>query len=189
MQPFFEIGIKPARLPAELCDGEAVPQHDIELRFIRRQRQNSVGKGLVVIEIAHCLFRPPDEVVAAWHTLEANASRCELDKALKAGAVAYQDFGGKPAAERVADQMDSVETRLLDEVEIKHCQVRDRADPWRVVGTTKTGMLGHQQLVMLRQHLEERQPLRHAARTVQEKDLRTIPCSAELYGDSPYLEL
>ena len=73
MRPLFEIGIKPARLPAELRDGEAVPQHDIELRFIRRQRQNSVGKGLVVIEIAHCLFRPPDEVVAAWHTFDADA--------------------------------------------------------------------------------------------------------------------
>jgi hypothetical protein len=52
---------------------------------------------------------------------------------------------------------------------------------------TKTGMLGHQQLVRLRQHVEERQPLRHAACTVQEKDLRTIPCSAELYGNSPDL--
>jgi hypothetical protein len=37
-----------------------------------------------------------------------------------------------------------------------------------VVGTTKPGMLGHQQLVTLRQHLEERQPLRHATGTVQE---------------------
>jgi hypothetical protein len=89
-------------------------------------------------------------------------------KALKARAVADQNLGREPAAERIADQMDIVEPGLLDEVEIEHRQVRHRGDPRRVVGAAETGVLGHQQFVTLGQRVEKRQPLRHAAGAVQE---------------------
>jgi hypothetical protein len=77
-----------------------------------------------MIEVTHRLLRSPDEVIAARHSLDADARRRELDEATEAGAVADQDFCGEPAAERVADDMDPVEPRLLEEVEIKHGKVR-----------------------------------------------------------------
>ena len=189
VQPLLEIGIEPARLPAELRHGEAVPQHHVHLRLARRQRQDAVGEGLVVIEVAHRLLRPPDEIVAARHALDADAGRRELDEAAEARAVADQDLGGEPAAERVADQMDPVEPRLLDEVEIEHRKVRHRADPRRIVGAAEAGMLGHQQLVALGQRIEERQPLRHAARAVQEQHRGAAPGAVQPDCHVPDLEL
>ena len=189
VQPFLEVGVEPARLPSEFRDREAVLQHHVHLRFARRQRQDAVGEGLVVIEIAHRLFRPPDEVVAARHALDADAGRRELDEAAEMRAVADQDLGREPAAERVADQMDAVEPRLLDEVEIEHRQVRHRADPRRIVGAAKTGMLRHEQLVMLGQPVEERQPLRHPARAVQKQHGRAAPGAVQPDRDVPNLQL
>ena len=75
VQPLLKIRIKPARLPAELRHRKAVPQHHVHLRLARRQRQDAVGKGLVVIEVAHRLLGPPDKVVAARHALDADAGR------------------------------------------------------------------------------------------------------------------
>ena len=89
-------------------------------------------------------------------TPDAKAGRRQLDEAPEPRAVADQDLGGEPAAERIADQMDAVESRLLDEVEIEHREIRHRADPGRVVGAAKPGMLRHQQVVMLGQGIEER---------------------------------
>ena len=142
-----------------------------------------------MIEVAHRFLGPPDEIVATWHAFDADAGRCQLDEAPKAGAVADQDLGGEPAAERVADEMDPVEPHLLDEVEIEHRQVRYRMDPRRVVGAAKAGMLGHQHLVALRQRIEERQPLRHAARTMQEQHRGAAPCAVQLDGNVSDLEL
>src|SRR5437764_633769 len=71
--------------------------------------------------------------------------------------------------------MHPVEPRLFGQVEIEHGKVRHRADPRRIGGAAETGMLGHQQLVMFRQRIEERQPFRHLARTVQEQYSRPPP--------------
>ena len=50
-------------------------------------------------------------------------------------------------------------------------------------------MLGHQDLIALGQRLEERQPLRHAAGTVQEQHRRASPSAMQLDSDVPDLEL
>jgi hypothetical protein len=75
------------------------PQHHVHLLFAWRQRQNAIGEGLVVVEIAYRLLRAPNEVVAAGHALDADAGRHELNQAPEARAVADQDLGGKPAAQ------------------------------------------------------------------------------------------
>ena len=78
VQPFFEIGIESARLPAELRHREAVAQHHVHLRLARHQCQDALGMGLVVVEVAYRLFRPPDEIVAARHAFDADAGGCGL---------------------------------------------------------------------------------------------------------------
>src|SRR6516162_7367409 len=52
VQPLLEIGIEPARLPTKLRHSKAVLQHHIHLRLARRNRQDAVGEGLVVIKVS-----------------------------------------------------------------------------------------------------------------------------------------
>src|SRR3974390_802481 len=124
MEPLLEIGIEPTRLPAKLGYREPVLRHHVHLRLARRQRQDAVGEGLVVIEVTHRFLWPPYEVVATRHTFDADSGRSELDETAKARAVTDQDFGSKPAAKRVADEVYPVEPHFLNQVEIEHREIR-----------------------------------------------------------------
>jgi len=50
-------------------------------------------------------------------------------------------------------------------------------------------MLGHQQLVALRQRIEKRKPLRHAAHAMEEQHCGAAPRAVQLNGDVVDLEL
>jgi hypothetical protein len=98
------------------------------------------------------------------------------------------DLGGEPAAERIADQVDPVEPRFFDEVEIEEREVRQRADSGRVVGTAEARMLRHQEFIALGERIEERQPLRHAAGAVQEQHLGTASGAVQPDADAADFE-
>src|SRR5579872_2782673 len=85
--------------------------------------------------------------------------------------------------------MDTVEPGLLDQIEIEHRQVGHRGDPFGIVGAAKPGMLGDPDLVALGKRIEERQPLRHAARAVQEQHAFALPRAMQLHLDAAYVEL
>jgi hypothetical protein len=61
-------------------------------------------------------------------------------------------------------------------------------DPWRIVGAAKAGMFGHYQFVALGKCVEERQPLQHTARAVQEQHPRAAPAAVHFDGDASHLE-
>src|SRR5690349_6888274 len=103
VEPFFEIGVVPARLPSEFCNDKSILQYGVHLRFARRHREDLVSNRLVVIEIAQRLFWPPDEVVAARHTFHADTGGRELYETAEMRAVADQDLGGEPPSKRVTD--------------------------------------------------------------------------------------
>src|SRR6516162_7761812 len=140
MEPLLEIGIEPARLPAKLGYSKPVLQHHVHLRLARRQRQDTVSEGLVVIEVTHRFLWPPYEVVATRHTFDADSGRSELDETAEARAVTDQDFGRKPAAKRLADEVYTVEPHFLTQVEIEQREVRHRMDLRRSVGPAESGL-------------------------------------------------
>src|SRR6185437_5444797 len=113
MQPFLEIGIEPARLPAELRRGKAVLQGDVHLLFAGRQRKQRLGEALVMEQIADRFVGRPDEGIARGHALDAQPRRRQQRHALKARAVAHQHLGRDPAAERVADEMHAAQVERL----------------------------------------------------------------------------
>ena len=183
MQPFLEIGIVPARLPAELGRGEAVLEHRIDLLLGRLQRERDIGISLVVEDVAQQLFAIPDEEIARGHALDADAGRGDERQALGAAPIANEDLGGDPAAERMADDVDVAQLERLEEIEIEHRHVGDVADQRRIVRGAEARMLGYQQLVLLGQRIEERQPLRIAVGAVQEEQRRAFAGAAQADAD------
>ena len=82
VQPAFQRRVEPARLPAQPRGHETVRHLAVRLFLGRFLRKDFVGEGLVVIEVAHRLLGPPDEIVAARHALHAHAGRRDQRQAL-----------------------------------------------------------------------------------------------------------
>src|SRR5438552_1064474 len=85
--------------------------------------------------------------------------------------------------------LDAVRPLLLKEGGVEHGKVRHRAEPWRIVGAAKAGMLRHQYFVARGQCIKERQPLRDAPSTVQEEDRLAATGPVQLDAHVPDFEL
>ena len=76
--------------------------------------------------------------------------------------VAHRDLGREPAAERIADQMRVLDFELIEDVEIEIGEVVNGIEPVRRIALAEPGMFRRDDVVFLRECLQERQPARAA---------------------------
>ena len=104
VDPLPHLRVVEARVPGELRGRKLVLEPDVDLLLGQRHRQPQVGELLIDEQVADALLRRPQEQVAL-RTPEMcrPAALTSVSVARRRGA-ADRDFGGDPAAERIADR-------------------------------------------------------------------------------------
>src|ERR1700676_4771437 len=132
----------------------------------RRLGQHSFRDGLIVKQLPDAVFVAPAKyVVGCFGRLYAR--RADQRKACEAARVSCCKFGSDPTTKRVRDQMNVVQFLGFEEMEVEQSKVRDRLQPFRIVGLDKSGMFGHAHVIILGKRLKERCPDTEARRAMK----------------------
>src|SRR3954467_3136483 len=93
-------------------------------------------------KIADVLLGIAEESIDLCDVLDMNASGRDQRQGCEAAGIAHRKLGGHPAAQRLPDQMDAVETEFLEKIEIEVREVGDGVEPWRRVEAAEPGRSG-----------------------------------------------
>ena len=120
-------------------------------------------------EVANALLVAAEEGIDLGDVLDMDAGgRCERQRGEAAG-IAHGKFSRHPAAQRLPDQMDAVEIKLLQKVEIEVRDVGNGVEPGRRFRFTKSGMLRDDHVERLRQPRHEGQPTSRTPAAVEKE--------------------
>src|SRR5437867_12844624 len=107
-----------ARLPGEACGRDPVLHRDVlELR-LHQSRDHLIRLSLVVKEIADALLIAAQESVDLLDARHMNAGGIDQREGGQALRAANRKLRRDPAAERHADEMNRMESEMVEDVEI-----------------------------------------------------------------------
>jgi len=92
---------------------------------------------------------------------------------------AHGEFGGDPAAERAADEMNATQIVLLEKIEIEIGEISDVVEPLRRIGCAEARVFRNDDVELFRQPRHAGQPNTDAAAAVQKQERRSTAAAHE----------